>query len=200
MANTNTVAALYNQTAAITSTTETAFSSQNPIGGSSTALFPLSTTRALIGVSSNIFDGKPFRIRIAGKVTAGASLNTTVQVYWNSAANTNLTTFTGDISVLTTGTMASGAAASLSFYHTSLVLWDSVSQQIAAFSEAGGLKNIPTTPAVLTAAGAAVISATNPVKTAVTAVTSLNFFSTVTFGTANASNTCTLTEFAIDQI
>lgn len=159
------------------------------------------TVRAnsMVGIRADLaggfFDGHPVRVRVTGKGTVANAENVTVKVRFNSGANTNLTTFTGDSVVLSTGTMA-GASSNFSFYASSVVLWDSVSQQLAAFTESGGLLNIPTTPAVVGASAA--IAGTNPTKTSVSLP--IQFFVTAQFATGGAGDSLVVTELALDQI
>src|SRR5579859_2274066 len=77
------------------------------------------------------FDGRPFRLRANFKVTGGTTTNFTGQIRFNSAANTNLTTFTGDNAIVSTGAIAVNSISASAFLEA-ICLWDSVSKQLAA--------------------------------------------------------------------
>lgn len=163
------------------------------------ALFPgrsADTTRAnsMLGLDVDLaqfgrMDGAPFRIVVSGNVTASASENITIAAYLNNAStpNTNLTTFTSDVKVLNTGTMATGAAGTIAFYHSTLGIWNSTSAtagRFAFYPEAGGIKSISGTSAVFVAT--AVIGNSG---TAITSTQALcQFFVTTLTGTADASS------------
>jgi hypothetical protein len=173
-------------------------------------LFPgqsAATTRAtsLLGIRSDLaqqgtFDGRPFRLTLSGNATASASENFTFAVYLNNAtvANTNLTTFTNDIKVVNTTTMATGAAGTLAFSISAFCLWNSTSAtagRFAFYPEPGGLKSISGTSAVSVAT--AVIGNSG---TAITSTLPLvQFYVTALTGTADTTSTCNLT-LQLDQI
>lgn len=173
-------------------------------------LFPghtAETTRAnsMLGVRSDLaqqgsFDGRPFRLTLQGNATASASENFTFAVYLNNAStpNTNLTTFTSDIKVINTGTMATGAAGTLAFSVSAFCIWNSTSAtagRFAFYPEAGGIKSISGTSAVGVA--------TAIIGNSGTAITStfplVQFYVTALTGTADTTSTCNLS-LQIDQI
>jgi hypothetical protein len=156
------------------------------------------TSAAYTSLGASIIDGHPFKVKGCFKATAGASLNTTFKLYWNVGANTNLTTFTNDVLLVSSGTLASGGAASLSSYLEAVCLWDSTSQQLMAV-QGLAINNIPTTPTVLNS-GAYTITATNPIKTAQTLSNNLQFFASALIGTSNAANVATLVELSLELV
>lgn len=165
------------------------------------------TTRAnaLIGLPGDLaqggtWDGVPFRLGVTGRVVSTASENVTVAAYLNNAAtaNTNLTTFTNDIKVLNTSTMATGGATGLAFYISMIGMWNSTSAtngRFAFYPEAGGLKSISGTSAVFVA--------TDIIGNSGTAITStqaaLQFYVTGLFGTGGAGSSLTVSYF-IDRV
>ena len=188
MANTNTKSALYSLPANF-GATETAV-----------ALRGSTTTRALLSVSNDVagglFDGHPFRVRVVAQGVASGAGNFVVNLYWNSAANTGLTTFTSDILIIGSGNQALASKSGV-VYMEAVCMWDSTSQQLAAFwNEAAGAANIPTTPAIIKTTAA--VTATSPVTTALTNTSSLSFF--VTTAISANGTAATLIEAAIEQI
>lgn len=172
------------------------------------ALFPgrsADTTRAnsMLGLDVDLaqggrWDGRPFRLVVAGNVTATASENITVAVNLNNSTNTNLTTFTSDIAIVTTSTMATGAAGTVAFYLSALCLWNSTSAtagRLAFYPEGGGLKSISGTSAVSVA--------TNVIGNSGTAITStqsaVQFYVTTLTGTADTGSVASI-DFHLDQI
>ena len=174
------------------------------------ALFPgrsADTTRAnsMLGLDVDLTqfgrnDGQPFRIVVSGNVYCSASENITVAAYLNNAStpNTDLVTFTNDIKVLNTSTMASGAAGYIAFYHSTLGIWNSTSAtagRFAFYPEAGGIKSISGTSAVFVAT--AVIGNSG---TAITSTQALcQFFVTTLTGTADATSAARL-DFRLNEI
>lgn len=176
------------------------------------ALFPgavlaAATTRAtsLLSLDPDLaqggrWDGQPFRLTLSGRATATASENFTFAVYLNNATtpNTNLTTFTNDIKVINTSTIATGAAGTVAFSISTFCLWNSTSAtagRFAFYPEAGGLKSISGTSAVFVAT--AVIGNSG---TAITSAQSLvQFYVTTLTGTADTGSVANLV-LQMDQI
>jgi hypothetical protein len=191
MANSNTVFAEYNQVGPISST-ETAIASV--AGG---------TTRLLLGLTNDIngglFDGRPFKVRAVSQGVASGACNFTQKIYWNSTSNTNLTTFTNDILILSSSTQA---LASKSGYiiQEAVCIWDSTLKQLVSFNAApAGYVSIPTTGGVVLGSTAVVNAGTNPVSsTGVGTINLVQFFVTHTMSANQTSST--LVEFAIDRI
>lgn len=176
-----------------------------PISATETILLPpthlTDTTRANALVSlefdqaqGGVFDGRPFRVSLYGRATASASENLTFAVYLNNAttANTNLTTFTNDIKILNTSTMATGAAGTIAFSLSTYCIWNSTSAtagRFAFYPEAGGIKSISGTSAV--AVATAVIGNSG---TAITSTLPLvQFYATALTGTADATSVANVT-------
>jgi len=154
------------------------------------------TSSAATSLPASVVDGHPFKVKACLKATAIQSENVTFSLYWNSGANTDLTTVTSDKLLISTGTMATGGAASISAYIEAVCLWDSVSQRLATVQMLG-LKNIPT-PAVINS-GAMTISSPNPTTTAKATSDLLQFFATVAFSTSGVGDVATLVELSIGQ-
>lgn len=174
-------------------------------------LFPGIATTSLVRAGSMLgldpdlaqggrWDGVPFRLTLSGRATASASENFTFAVYLNNAttANTNLTTFTNDIKVINTSTMATGAAGTIAFSISTFCIWNSTSAtagRLAFYPEAGGLKSISGTSAVSVAT--AVIGNSG---TAITSTQSLaQFYVTALTGTADTTSSANLV-LQMDQI
>jgi hypothetical protein len=165
------------------------------------------TTRAnaLIALPGDLaqggtWDGQPFRLVVTGRVVSTASENVTVAAYLSNAStpNTNLTTFTSDIKVLNTSTMATGGATGLAFYISMLGMWNSTSAtngRFAFYPEAGGLKSISGTSAVFVA--------TDVIGNSGTAITTTQaaatFYVTGLFGTGGAGSSLTV-NYYIDRV
>ena len=120
-------------------------------------------------------DGRPFKIRVAGKVTGGEKYQIDI------VQGTGLTGV-----VATTGLSTNGQANDNWFLEAEC-MWDSTSQFLRGFyyGYAGAL---------------AVAQVTLPSSITVTAASSLQFNCAVTIPTANANAQITLTEFAADII
>lgn len=200
MANANTVSRLAGL-AQGNVTSESAFPSV--AGGSVRAVLAQevsSTAAQLPAISASpiagAFDGVPFLVTAHFKVTAASSGNITCKLYWNSGSNTNLTTFTNDVLLISSGTVATGGV-DVGVSLTAKCLWDSGSQQLMA-TQVSGLTNIGT-PAVLNS-GAETITSTNPVATGLATVDKLQFFATALFGTSHSTNAVTLVELCINAL
>jgi hypothetical protein len=202
MANANTVAGLYGLAGPI-SATETAV--QSPVGvmnPSGCKYVWYSSSRYCyqfhLMFLAESYDGKPFKLRVVAQGVASGACNFTVNVYWNSLANTNLTTFTSDVLVIGSGAQALASKSGVVFMEATL-MWDSTLQQLAGFwNESAGASDIPTTPAVIKTTSA--VTATSPItgSTAITKTDQLEFFVTFTMS-ANATSS-KLIEFALDRI
>lgn len=184
---------------------------QSPGAAAETVILPAQhqadTVRAnaLIGLDQDlaqggIWDGVPFRLTVNGRVVSANSENVTIAAYLNNATtpNTNLTTFTNDIKVLNTSTMATGGATGLAFSISMFGMWNSTSAtngRFAFFPEAGGLKSISGTSAVFVA--------TDVIGNSGTAITStqsaLQFYVTGLFGTGGAGSSVTI-NYYIDKL
>ena len=81
-----------------------------------------------------VADGRVFRLRCAARVTGGTTTNYTLKVYWWNSVNTDLTTFTSDIAILSSGAIAVNSATGVILLQSDLV-WDATSQKLdGAFS------------------------------------------------------------------
>ena len=191
MANCNTFSAVYNKSLG----NVTSISAFPTVAGGS--------VRQLVGVPADvaggIYDGLPFRVRAVWKAVPGTSGNFTASVYWDSAANTDLTTLTGDKIFLTSGAVALGTQGASTFVLSATLVWDSTADRLAGVNDPQSFHTIAT-PAVLFSGASAVTATNNPVATSVTDVGNLKFFATGLFGTGNASNAVTLVELALERI
>lgn len=172
----------------------------------STSAFPTvsgGSVRQLVGipadVSGGIHDGLPFRVRAVFKAVPGTSGNFTGSVYWDSDANTDLTTLTGDKIFLTSGTIALGTQAASTLVLSAVLVWDSTALRLAGVNDPQSFHTIAT-PAVLFSGASAVTATNNPVSASVASVDKLKFFATGLFGSTHADNAVTLVELAIEQI
>lgn len=196
MANVNSRQALYNLPANFASATETAVAAlANSIGNNEST-----SIRAILSPGNDVaggwVDGHPFKLRACVKATASGAGNLAVGIRWNSGANTDLLTFTGDNSIIASGNLAL-ASKPASMFMECVCLWDSVSQQLAGFwNETAGFANLVTTPAIIKSTAA--VASTNPITTALVNASSLQFFVTTSIS-ANGT-ACELVEFSLEQI
>ena len=129
------------------------------------------------------WDGKPFRLRVYGKVTCAASCSMTIAFHVGTTS-----TYTAGQLAATSGSISIGGSAnSTSFMLFSDILWDSVGQKLRG--TLGGYVN-----ATLIAAAAV----TNAV--AVTTQAGLTFQLAVTFSDQTAGTELTITEFTCEPI
>jgi hypothetical protein len=138
--------------------------------------------------STSSWDGRLFKLRVAGIGNAGANAGQTLQVnlYQGTSA-----TIGSDTKIGTTGTgLAAVAGGAFNFYIEALLQWDATSQILSgSYSSniAFAATSQFTTPTVIT-----------NVCTSVTAA-NLSFLATLKLGNA-ASSTLTLREFVLDRI
>jgi hypothetical protein len=132
------------------------------------------------------FDGIPFKLRVAWKVTTKAACNVTVAIVLNA---TSSTTYASGNVIATTGAKDNGTG-SYNGWLEAIVLWDSTYGKVTAsyWGESGGA-----TPAVV-----AYTTGTNAV--ALTAQSGLLFSLAATFSDTTAGTTMTVTEFVADQL
>lgn len=173
MANTNTIAALYNLPAqTINATTETALT--NTVNGV--------TSTAVLSMPPNAnVDGHSFRVRLIGKATGGTGATLTLKFYLGtSTSGTGIANFTvSSAAIPTTGGNFAVAVE---------LVWDSVSQTVTGI-KSGQTNGTITTAASLNANGASIASAAG-----------LQFVASATFGAALSTNTVSVEEFTIEQI
>jgi hypothetical protein len=134
-------------------------------------------------------------------VTAGASLNFTASLYWNYGDQTNLTTFTNDTQLYSSGTLATGGAKSGVVSASHLLFWDSTTATMNGYIE-GAYHGI------LAEGSLAIVSptvwGTSSKKTSGVSTEALalgnGFYVTALFGTSNASNAGVLKEMTLEQV
>lgn len=128
-------------------------------------------------VGNMTVDGHPFKVRISGKVFTGASSTFIPAIYLGTASTV------GSSVASVTGTAFAGAS---NFTLEATLIWDSVSGKLNGYALAS-----------INGANSAI--ATTSVQSGITSATALSFVPQFTFGTANAANTVTVTEFVIDR-
>lgn len=152
-------------------------------------------------IVGGIYDGHPFLVSIIGKITTGASLTFKPSLYQVPAtivAAGTSATLANDHAVLVGAATSSGAAGTQNFILQTQFLWDSTSKQLTGFVTAyqiAGVNLIVGTPNGTTAG---TLQATTVLSTV--GVGDLNFIPSFIFGTANAANAVTITEFLIDRV
>lgn len=188
MSNMNTFAQVQNLTANATAT-ETAVAAV--AGG---------TTRQILGLTNDVvgslFDGQPFKIRVVTQGVASGAGNLVTKLYWNSAANTNLTTFTSDVAIFT-ATDALSSKSGVSFFEV-ICLWDSTLQQLSAMNNAAAGFSGATVPTV-NGSTAVLLGTSGVVTTTGVGVQSLLQFFVTTSISANGTS-AKLLELSFDQI
>lgn len=132
------------------------------------------------------FDGFPFKLRVAWKVTTKASCNLTVAIVANS---TSSTTYASGNVIATTGAVANNTGSFNGWLETT-VLWDSTYGKLTSVyqGEVGA-----STPAIV-----GLTTGTNAV--AITTQAGLLFSLAFTFSDTTAGTTLTVTEFVADQV
>ena len=136
-----------------------------------------STTSASTSFGVNQ-DGIPFKIKISGKVTTGASCNVTVAIQQGSS-----TTVTSGNTIATTGAVAVNTA-SANFLLEAVCVWDNVTQKIMGY-QTGQINNSLVSLAALTNA------------VAITSQSSLQFVPVITFSATTGAN-MTISEFVAE--
>ena len=207
MSSINTFAGVYTVPGPI-SATATAVAAYNAIGGASSGFtqqtVQTGTTRQLIGLPANGQNaGTPFLLRAIGKTVSAVASNFTMAIYWNSGSNTNLTTFTNDVSIVTSSTQAVASVGGYIVLNARL-MWDDVNKQLMGVGDLG-MASIPTTPVALNGPGVGTINATNPLAVSSTAAqaaianqSGCSFF--VVFTNSGAVTSTQLVEFSISDL
>ena len=185
MPNANTIAAFQNLSQGNV-TSESAFASA--AGGSVRAVLAPPAP-----VFTAVFEGHALRVRAVAKVTGGTTANYTLKVYGNYGGNTNLTTFTSDINIMTSGAVAVNSATRL-FGLDGLVYWDATSQRL--IGEYSGVTDAVGGSAAVIAR--AVLA--NPGTSLTSASSAFAFLATGLFSASNASNAAVLTTFELDLV
>ena len=207
MANLNSTAGFQNLPAQlITGTTETALvvPAQGLYGGS----LPSPTFAAGNGLSigfppdiaGSVYDGHPFLVSVVGKITTGASLTFLPKLYQvpgTIVAAQTQGTVANDNVVMVGAATSSGAAGTQNFVIQTQFLWDSTSKKLTGFVSGYQINGVNI--AVGTPTGTAGQAQVTTVVSSV-GVGDLNFIPSFTFGTANAANAVTVTEFLIDRV
>lgn len=209
MARVDTSVGIYNYpVATTTATTETALLAPTASGlypGFPSPEFPLSTSSVPVGlfigipsdIVGSVYDGHPFEVRVAGKLTTTATTSLTVNLYnakqstfsgGPSASSYTIATLgTGCTKVVTNGTpqAVGSGGASVNVMQTASFIWDSVSKNLSTLS---GTLYVNGTSVTTTLANATSV-----------AITDINFIPSFTYSATN-SPVLTLTEFVINRL
>lgn len=184
MSNVNSFEAFYNlPTASVTVNTATPLTVQ-PSGvyaGLPSPLLPVGSFISLgitdVVAGNMTVDGHPFKVRVSGKFNTGAASTFTPAIFLGTPTAV----------ATSVASLASAAVTGASnFTIEATFIWDSVSQSLDGFFYQSVNGAVP------------VLTVTT--KTAVTSAAGLSFVPQFTFGTANAANTVTVTEFVIDRV
>jgi hypothetical protein len=167
-------------------TTEQLFKVQSPSGTAILAPFPPgqplgASTAPSFGAG---FDGFPFKVRAAFKVTTGGTSTCVINMYANQVG----TTITSGNKVATI-TSQSLATASASGWLEATLIWDSIGLVLSGGQQGSFGTTVVTGNAALT-------------NTAISipALSNLNFAMTATNGSSVTGTIVTLTEFCIDTL
>src|SRR5207244_3447853 len=107
----------------------------NPTSESCFPSVPGGSVRAILTLpAGGMWDGRPFRLWAAMRITGGTTTNHTPLLRWNSGANTNLTTLTGDTALIATVASAVNTVTRCWYCQADLV-WDSTSQRLVGAYE-----------------------------------------------------------------
>jgi len=168
-----------------TATTATVLTNQ----AATAAVLSVGTTQYISGATTAPsfavnFDGLPFKLRINGKVTTGASCNVTVAIQQG-----NSTTVTSGNTIATTGALAVNTTSG-NFQLECVVIWDAVGQKLQ-----GAI--LPSSWVNATAVATSVLTGANAVAAATQSL--LTFVPVVTFS-ATTGATMTISEFVADTV
>lgn len=146
-----------------------------------TAFSTASGARAIIQPSSGLFEQELVRLRAIFRVTGNTTTNFTPAIRCDTAANTNLTTFTGD-TALTAISAAAVNSTTLQWIIVISLIFPRVNSQLFGryAAQLDGSAN------------------TGFIAIAGSAVTGLRFFPTGLFSSSDAGNKVVLTEFSLD--
>ena len=171
------------------------------LGGTSTSEKQFITASASGGVAtgqpvmcripaSNTLKNRSFLIRVAGRVTGGASGNFTCSVYFG-----NSTTIGSNTKIMSTGAVATGGVAG-NYLLEAVCFWDATSKQIGG-TQYGYVAQTNVAQAVLSGFPASVDLSVEPNLAATGAGTTNALTVTGTFGTGNASNVALVDVFEV---
>jgi hypothetical protein len=208
MSNVNTFAGVYNVPAQLI-TTGTATALLVPASGYPgypSPLFPKNSGLSIAppaDITTGTLDGRPFKVRCSGIYNTGTSSTFLMSFAQVSSANVGVIGAAGGVTstgvlgtgatVIGAGTVGTGVTGAGSFSLEATLIWDSTSKQLSG--------NIGGPASFVNASGQ--ISTFTPI-TVTTRVASLNFvdlnfLATFTFGSSNAANSVTVTEFILDR-
>ena len=152
-------------------------------------------------VQFGVWDGHPFKVRVAGKINTGASITFLANLYYVPAAIATAqtaATLANDTVVVSNAASAAFSGAG-NFVTEAEFLWDSVSKKLVGFVTASQVNGVNIAANSGTAGTNVATSVVTVTYTAGTTPNPLNFIPSFTFGTANAANTVQLTEFTITR-
>jgi hypothetical protein len=143
---------------------------------------------ALVGGSSNL-DGSSIYIRASGKVTTGTSSTLIVTLYYSAAAKTAITyNGTGVTATASTFTSAAYATTSGNWMLETTLVWDYTSKTMGGYF----VSTCGPTPVI---AGPTVVTALTTVDLS---LPGCGFALGAHFGSTNASNVATLSQFTLE--
>ena len=157
---------------------------------SSFAAFVSAYDGGLVGGTSNL-DGKMIYIRASGKFTTGTTSTLVGSLYYSPTAKTSLTfNGTGVTALLGSAMMTTGSLASSNgnWFIEATLIWDFTSKLMNGYYDSGS----SVTPTFTTAAVTSSITAVD------LSVPGGGFMAGVHFGSTNASNVATLSEFVLE--
>lgn len=166
---------------------------------------PSPTLAAGVGLSlgfpadivGSVYDGHAFKVRVVGKVITGASLTFLPKI--RQVPQSFILAGTQGVVANSTAVLALAAttvaATTNNFILEAVFLWDSSSKTLNGFTDAALINGVTIAPNGGTAGTS--VATTSVVNVA---ITDLNFVFSVAFGTANATNSFTVTEFSIDRV
>lgn len=203
MSNVNTINGWYNLPAQVVSS-----GTETTLAVPATGLYPSLPSPVFAagnGLSAGInadlsanmtYGGHPFRVRVVGRLNTGVSSTVTLKLYQVPgsivSAGTSGTVANDNVVVALTASSAFTGAAN--FVVEAEFIWDSVSGKLNGVVTLASVNNTIT---VANGGTAGVLTATTQVSGA--GLGDMNFIPSVTFGTANAANSITVTEFVIDR-
>lgn len=204
MSNVNTFAGYQDLPAQVISTAATPTALLVPATGYSTLPSPAlpAGVGLYVGVEQDVtsggtFDANKFVVRVQGKLFTGAASTFTMGLYQVpaaiAAAGTQSTAANDPILLNMTAASAAITGAS-NFVFEAELLWDSTSNLLVGYANAVLVNGILQ---VVNTATAGTIGVSTP--RTLTGAADLKFIPFFSFGTANAANSVTVTEFAIDR-
>lgn len=168
--------------------------SGNVVAETAFGLIPLNTVRATLDMPANMandyLDGREFFLRLGVLVTTGGALTWRPGIrFYQTTANTNLTTFNANDTLIANPAAVSISTTTLLWSLLCRVSWDKTTGRLSG-SMRSALDGTFVTDAALTA----------PITANAATATLLRFFPTGIFGTTNGANTAVVKYFEMDVV